>query len=63
MTFLNLNITAAKAKFLRSDRMYEAPILMLGDESGYINKWDLAPLIREIREKLGFKDIQSISKY
>lgn len=61
-TFLKINITAAKLKFLKTDTMFTSPILILGDESGYLNKWDLTPLIKEFRA-LGFKDIQSISKH
>ena len=56
MTFLKMNITATKTKFLKGDNSYHAAIMIIGDEAGYIHKWDLSPVIKELRGK-GFKDI------
>ena len=38
------------------------PLMFLGDEAGYVSKWDLSPLMREFRA-WGFRDVQSVSKY
>ena len=57
-----MNITAAKTKFLKGDNSYHSAIMIIGDEAGYIHKWDLSPVIKELRTK-GFKDILSICKY
>jgi hypothetical protein len=56
MTFLKMNITATKTKFLKDDTTFNAAIMMIGDEAGYIHKWDLSPIISELRSK-GFKEV------
>jgi hypothetical protein len=62
MSFLKMNITSSNVKFLKTDKLFSAPVMILGDESGYVTKWDLGPVIKELRA-LGFKDIQSICRY
>jgi hypothetical protein len=52
-----MNITSAKMKIIFNEQThYKERILMIGDESGYIHKWNINKVEQELRSK-GFKDI------
>ena len=57
MCFWKMNITISKLKYLQNTHSKdEELILMIGDESGYIHKWNIDTVESEFRSK-GFKDI------
>ena len=60
---IKINITCANTKFVRvydkenATKSSILPIMVLGDDSGFVNQWDLSPIIKELREEKGFKDV------
>lgn len=59
---MHVALTCAKTKFLKTDKDHLSPIMMIGDENGFVSKWDLSEVIAYVKS-LGFKPVQSVSKY
>ena len=57
-----MSITSATAKFLKLQESDSCdPIMAVGDEMGYVHRWNLKKILDELKGK-GFKEVQSIAK-